>query len=51
MPSLSITEENYLKAIFKLSEKSNKSISTNNIASEIKTKAASVSDMIRKKNW
>jgi DtxR family Mn-dependent transcriptional regulator len=48
MSSLSITEENYLKAIFKLSEKSEKSISTNNIAAEIKTTAASVSDMIRK---
>lgn len=48
MNTLSITEENYLKAIFKLSEKSNKNISTNNIAAETQTKAASVSDMIRK---
>jgi DtxR family Mn-dependent transcriptional regulator len=48
MNTLSITEENYLKAIFKLSEKNNKNISTNNIAAETKTKAASVSDMIRK---
>lgn len=45
---LSITEENYLKAIFKLSEKNRKNISTNNIAAETKTSAASVSDMIRK---
>jgi DtxR family Mn-dependent transcriptional regulator len=45
---LSITEENYLKAIFKLSEKNKKNISTNNIAAEIQTAAASVSDMIRK---
>ncbi len=45
---LSITEENYLKAIFKLSEKNRKNISTNNIAAEIQTAAASVSDMIRK---
>jgi len=48
MNTLTITEENYLKAIFKLSEKQTKNISTNNIAAEIKTTAASVSDMIRK---
>jgi DtxR family Mn-dependent transcriptional regulator len=48
MNTLTITEENYLKAIFKLSEKNTRNISTNNIAAEIKTTAASVSDMIRK---
>lgn len=45
---LSITEENYLKAIFKLSEKSGDNISTNAIAGEIQTKAASVTDMLQK---
>lgn len=45
---LSITEENYIKAIFKLSENSPQSISTNAISSEINTKAASVTDMLQK---
>lgn len=48
METFSITEENYLKAIFKLSEKSTFSIATNNIANEIKTSAASVTDMLKK---
>lgn len=48
MITLSISEENYLKEIFKLSENSNKNISTNNIATAIKTAPASVSDMIKK---
>jgi DtxR family Mn-dependent transcriptional regulator len=41
-------EENYLKAIFKLSEKNKKSVSTNAIAEELQTKASSVSDMVKK---
>ena len=41
-------EENYLKAIFKLSEKEQNSISTNAIAEELETKASSVSDMLKK---
>ncbi len=45
---LSVTEENYLKAIFKLSEKKTDAVGTNDIAEEIKTTAASVSDMLRK---
>lgn len=45
---LSTTEENYLKAIFKLSEKNPDNIQTNNIANEIQTTPASVSDMLRK---
>ena len=45
---LSKTEENYLKAIFKLSEKSDQNVSTNNIASELDTTPASVTDMMRK---
>ena len=45
---LSITEENYLKAIFKLSEKNNQSVSTNFISREMKTSAASVTDMLKR---
>jgi len=44
----SYTEENYLKAIFKLFERSEKPVSTNSIATEMKTSAASVSDMLKK---
>ncbi len=45
---LSHTEENYLKAIFKLSEKNPENISTNEIAGIVNTTPASVSDMLRK---
>jgi len=45
---LSITEENYLKAIFKISERSQKSASTNSIANHLGTSAASVTDMVKK---
>jgi len=41
-------EENYLKTIFKLSEKENNSVSTNAIAEELETKPSSVSDMLKK---
>lgn len=45
---LSFAEENYLKAIYHLSEGGKYEVSTNAIAEVLKTKAASVSDMIRK---
>ncbi|MDF2157905.1 metal-dependent transcriptional regulator [Algoriphagus sp. CAU 1675] len=45
---LTTAEENYLKAIYHLSDGGKKSVSTNDIAAEMKTKPASVSDMIRK---
>ena len=45
---LSQTEENYLKAIFHLSDDENNSISTNAISNKIATTAASVTDMIKK---
>ena len=45
---ISHTEENYLKAIFKISEKQDKPASTNAISSEMKTSAASVTDMIKR---
>jgi DtxR family transcriptional regulator, Mn-dependent transcriptional regulator len=43
---ISQTEENYLKAIYKITESEGKSASTNAIAEAMKTKAASVTDMI-----
>lgn len=45
---LSLTEENYLKAIYHLSTDAEDGVSTNSIAEELNTKAASVSDMLRK---
>ena len=43
-----LAEENYLKAIFKISENENENVSTNSIANELETKASSVTDMIKK---
>ncbi len=45
---ISTTEENYLKAIFKLSEKKEGSVNTNAIAQELNTAAASVTEMIKR---
>jgi len=45
---LSTAEENYLKAIFKISERSQKSASTNAIAKHLETSAASVTDMVKR---
>jgi len=45
---LSQTEENYIKEIFKLSEKTEGCISTNAIADAKETSAASVTDMVKK---
>ena len=45
---LSLTEENYLKAIYHLSLDGKNPVSTNAIAEIMNTKPASVSDMIRK---
>jgi DtxR family transcriptional regulator, Mn-dependent transcriptional regulator len=45
---LSFTEENYLKAIFKISEREKKSASTNSIAKHLETTAASVTDMLKR---
>jgi DtxR family transcriptional regulator, Mn-dependent transcriptional regulator len=44
----SFTEENYLKAIYKLIEHSDEAVSTNAIAEKMRTKAASVTDMLKK---
>jgi DtxR family transcriptional regulator, Mn-dependent transcriptional regulator len=45
---LSFTEENYLKTIYRLSDGGTKSVMTNSIADSMNTKAASVTDMIKK---
>lgn len=45
---LSYTEENYLKAIYHLSEDGKKEVFTNSISEALQTKPASVSDMLRK---
>jgi DtxR family transcriptional regulator, Mn-dependent transcriptional regulator len=48
MPSF--TEENYIKAIYKLSDGNQQEVSTNALAEAMQTKPASVSDMLRKLN-
>jgi DtxR family Mn-dependent transcriptional regulator len=48
MPSL--TEENYLKAIFVLNQENQSKASTNAIAEKMNTKASSVSDMLKRLN-
>ncbi len=49
MSKNSFTEENYLKAIYKIAEKiDNEGVSTNEIAFAMSTKAASVTDMLKK---
>ena len=45
---ISHTEENYLKAIYKINESSKKAASTNAISKEIQTSAASVTDMLKR---
>lgn len=44
----SFTEENYIKAIYKLSANGTQEVNTNAIAEALDTKAASVTDMLRK---
>lgn len=46
--SFTVTEENYIKAIFHLSEDGDENISTNDIAGAVNAKAASVTDMLKK---
>lgn len=48
MQQLSHTEENYLKAIFKISESEKKAASTNEISQQMGVSAASVSDMLKR---
>lgn len=44
----SLSEENYLKAIFHLEKKINAEVSTNALAEEMNSKASSVTDMLKK---
>lgn len=48
MEQISQTEENYLKAIFKISEAEGSSASTNAISKKIQISAASVTDMLKR---
>lgn len=48
MKKLSYTEENYLKAIYFIGRPGDKLVSTNAIAERLDTKAATVTDMLRK---
>ena len=45
---LSLSEENYLKAVYHLSDGGNTEVNTNSISEYIQTRAASVTDMIKK---
>ena len=45
---LTQSEENYLKAIFALSEQQTEIVSTNLLSEKMKTKPSSVTDMLRK---
>jgi len=45
---LSFTEENYLKAIYHLSEENDQTVSTNALADSIQTTPASVNDMVKR---
>lgn len=44
----SLSEENYLKAIFHLQQQSKNGVSTNALAEKMDTKASSVTDMVKK---
>lgn len=48
MHTISTAEENYLKAIFTISEKEGKAAATNAIATALNTTAASVTDMLKR---
>lgn len=45
---VTLSEENYLKAIYHLGKFGNEAVSTNAIAEQIETKASSVTDMLKK---
>lgn len=46
--TLTYAEENYLKAILRLTSPSDRNVSTNSIAAHLNTSAASVTDMLKK---
>ncbi|MGC6432362.1 MAG: metal-dependent transcriptional regulator [Jejuia sp.] len=45
---ITLTEENYIKAIYHLGKQGSTTVSTNAIAQEMDTKASSVTDMVKK---
>lgn len=45
---ITLSEENYLKAIYHLGNQGEEAVSTNAIAEQIETKASSVTDMVKK---
>ena len=45
---VTLSEENYLKAIYHLGNQGGEAVSTNAIAEQIDTKASSVTDMVKK---
>ncbi|MDN3665081.1 metal-dependent transcriptional regulator [Algibacter miyuki] len=45
---VTLTEENYIKAIYHLGKRGENNVSTNAIAKEMETKASSVTDMVKK---
>ncbi|MGY0391363.1 metal-dependent transcriptional regulator [Bizionia sp. KMM 8389] len=45
---MTLTEENYLKTIYHLSNQGKETVSTNSLADAMRTKASSATDMIRK---
>jgi len=45
---MTLSEENYLKAIFNLEEQTEKGVSTNSIAEFMETKASSATDMVKR---
>ena len=51
---MTLSEENYLKTIYHLTQSTQSEVSTNAIAEKMETKASSVTDMLKKladKNW
>ena len=46
--TISLTEENYIKAIFNISNSNNIGVSTNSLSNHLKNKASSVTDMLKK---
>ena len=49
MDNLSTTEENYIKAIYHL-QQADSTVSTNDVSAKLNTKAASVTDMLKRLN-
>lgn len=45
--TISLTEENYIKAIFNISNSNNIGVSTNSLSNHLKNKASSVTDMLK----